>query len=167
MATKNLVGSARILSDIVAEFHRVIGEWKELYLTGLDLVPELEATRGDVEARGELCEKMGDIVRDMVLVHTRMCYLRDQIESLEKLNAHSPPPFKTWRYMQFLDVITKIVEIFKKEIVIRHVFVKGCTSATGEELNFFTIGWVHLIYANDSCDMNFQAVLNEIGLSTS
>jgi len=159
-----LFGSAQLLSEIVVEFHRLIGEWKELYVTGLDLVPELEATRGDVVARRELCDKMGNVVGGMMLVHTEMSSLSDRVVSLAKYNALSPPPFKTWKYVQFLEVFTKMVDIFHHEIVIRHIFQQDCISATGEELK---IGWVQLIYANDSCDLEIQTMLNEIELSTS
>jgi len=164
-----LFGSAQLLRDIVVEFHRIKGEWKELYLTGLALVPELEATRGDVQARGELCDKMGDIVVGMMQLHTEMSSLRDRVVSLAKYNAHSPPPFNTWKYVQFVEVFTKMVDIFHHEIFIRHIFLQDCTriSTTGEELNSLKIGWVQLIYANDSCDLEFEAMLNEIELSTS
>jgi len=173
MATRNRVRSARILSETVVEFNRAVGQWKELFLTGLAIVPELEATSGDVdvvvdlEVRGPLCLKMGDIVQDMFLVHSNMRYIRDQLESVAKLNTYSPPPFKTWKYVQFLDVMTKMVKMFHDEIIIRLLSGQACTYATGEVFNAYVYGWAHLIYVNaSSCDMECQAMLNEIGLST-
>jgi len=167
IVTTNLTGSARVLNDNVVALHALLQEWKRYWLSGVNLTQMLADTKDNPQNRGELCERLGDVVRGMMSCVDKMVHHRVHIHSLGSLNAKNPPPFKTWTYKEFHDVADLICVVYREETLKRAYISRECWAAAGERLCVFAIAWTHVIIVDKpGVVASVDAMLSEIGQST-
>uniref|UniRef100_A0A224XKI6 Putative cyclin-dependent kinase 2-interacting protein n=1 Tax=Panstrongylus lignarius TaxID=156445 RepID=A0A224XKI6_9HEMI len=174
----NLTGTPRIVHDSSADLYNHIQEWNGAHLTGVSVINEIcngkiihlnstNVTSVYPPGLEELCNHLQDVCNKLIAVVHNIKEVKNHLEGLMKLNEMKnivSPVFTTWQIQEYVELSTKIYDMYAKELKMKHYIKENIGHAKYEEnvLLYQTI-WVQQPYI-ENLDLLIEAMLKETSL---
>ncbi|XP_073980901.1 cyclin-dependent kinase 2-interacting protein-like isoform X2 [Rhodnius prolixus] len=177
-AKGNLTGIPRIVHDSSADLYNCIQEWNGNHITGVSVINEicnlkithLNSSNASVAFPAgleELCNSLEDVCSKLNTVLNKIKEVKNHYEGLMKLNEMkniNTPVFTTWRVQEFVELSSKILSMYDKELQMK-LYIKENIAHTKYEENLllYQTIWVQQPYI-ENLDLQVEAMLKETTL---
>ncbi|KAI5616834.1 cyclin-dependent kinase 2-interacting protein [Silurus asotus] len=145
--------------EVIMEGHSLSGApaEKRAYESNPELEEECTKLQNVVERMAHILSKM----EKMVSAETGIC----KLEAFQYGEKGRPTPlFQTWSTQQFVEVSSKIYEVYKQELELKRIILREVAHTANPDLCMVYLScWLHQPYIQDNTKILLESLLMETG----
>lgn len=175
----NLTGNIRVVRDHVFDIYSLVQQWNSELLDGMTIISEIRneiikkrySDKSEIRLCSEnlqqLSRNLEEICEKMELIVEKFGQKSASIQALSRLNAKNEqrkPMFLTWSTSKFVETCQQMYEMFRKEVELKTGIKEELFFCSNKDtLVFYEAAWLHQPYIEKFVNLNFEAMLKEVG----